>query len=114
MRPEPLIMYTIVRTDLPKNQQTVQTGHAIAELAFNAGKHGNLAFERWVKDDRTLIVLRARDEDDLKAQRDRINAAGLEHFVFHEPDRGNEATALAIHPGTASELDGYFGSMQLA
>lgn len=114
MQPEPLRMYTIVRTDLPKNQQTVQTGHAIAELAFNAGKNGNTTFEKWIKNDRTLIVLRARDEQDLKAQRDRIRAAGLEHFMFHEPDRGNEATALAIRPGTAKELDEHFSSMQLA
>lgn len=114
MSPQPLRAYAVVRGDLPKNQQTVQIAHAVAELSFNAGKRKDEKFEKWVKEDRTLIVLRARDECDLKAQHDRIEAAGIVHYMFHEPDRNGEATALAIYPGTALEMDSYFEMMQLA
>lgn len=109
-----LRLYTIVRADLSKGQQTVQIAHAISELAFNAGRRRDKKFEKWVKEDRTIIVLKAVDEGDLQAQHDRVEAAGLVHTLFHEPDRNDEATALAIYPGTIDEMAPHFGAMQLA
>jgi peptidyl-tRNA hydrolase len=110
----PLKAYVIVRKDLSRSQQTVQVGHALAELAFNAGRRKDKNYERWVKEDKTLIVVRARDEDDLEAQHNRIESAGIIHSMFYEPDRGGEATALAVYPGTSEELDPHFNSMSLA
>jgi peptidyl-tRNA hydrolase len=110
----PLRLYVIVRSDLSKSQQMVQAAHAVAELTFEAARRRDKKFEKWVKEDKTMVVLRAMDEGDLQAQHDRIEAAGLIHVMFHEPDRGGEATALAIYPGTADEMAEHFGVMQLA
>lgn len=106
--------YVIVRGDIPKIQQGVQAGHAIAELSFQAGRRKDKIFEQWVTNDRTLIFLKARDIGDLKAHHDRIESLGLIHHLFHEPDWNNEPTALAIYPGIDVDLEPHLGMMPLA
>ena len=106
--------YVIVRSDLPKIQQGVQAAHAIAELAYAAGKGDCGVYKQWVEQDKTLILLKARDVGDLNAQRDRVKSLGLTYHMFHEPDRNNEPTALAIYPGTYAQLEPHFGMMELA
>ncbi len=106
--------YVIVRGDIPKIQQGVQAAHALAELSFQAGRRKDKTFEQWVTQDKTLVLLRARDVGDLQAHHDRIESLGLIHHMFHEPDWNNEPTALAIYPGTTEALEPHFGMMSLA
>lgn len=103
----------IVRKDLSRSQQTVQAGHALAELAFNAGSRQDAKFKDWVKNHKTLVVLGARDLKHLEDIHAYVENRFI-HQMFHEPDIGGEATALAIFPGTSAELDPHFASMQLA
>lgn len=103
----------VVRKDLSRSQQIVQAGHALAELVYYAASDGHAPMERWVEQDKTLIVLGARDLQHLKDIHGYVKDR-FEHRVFHEPDIGGEPTALAIYPGTAADLDPHFASMQLA
>lgn len=78
----------LVRKDLPKSQQAVQGGHAVAEFLLR----GPSIF--W--DNGTLIYLGVRNEHELQSWGGKLGGRG--HFVvaFREPDRNNELTALAV------------------
>lgn len=45
-----------------------------------------------------------RDLSDLLRWEQKLRDAQLKYEVFEEPDRGEEATAIAIHPAAASYL----------
>jgi hypothetical protein len=76
-----------VRKDLPKSQQAVQAGHAVAEYLLRG------PFSFWGNG--TLVYLGVHNEKDLKRWADLIDSAGYEVVSFFEPDRGNEMTAFA-------------------
>lgn len=103
----------IVREDLSRSQQIVQAGHALAELVYHAASDGHSTMEQWVEEDKTLIVLGAKDLQHLEDIHGYVKDR-FEFRAFHEPDRGGEMTALAIYPGTAGDLDPHFASMRLA
>lgn len=103
----------VVRKDLSRSQQTVQAGHALAELAFNAGSRKDEKFKEWVKNHKTLIILGAKDAKHLEDIHSFVEERFI-HHMFYEPDMNGEPTALAIYPGTAADLDPHFASMKLA
>jgi len=45
-----------------------------------------------------LVLCRVTSERDLLAAADRLERAGVRFALFREPDRNNEATALATEP----------------
>jgi hypothetical protein len=45
-----------------------------------------------------LVICRVASERDLLAAADRLERAGVRFALFREPDRDNEATALATEP----------------
>lgn len=77
-------MYVLVRKDLSKSQQAVQSGHAIASYLINNPK------TKW--NNGTLVYLQVHNEEELLRWVDKINS---DIALFREPDIGNEATALA-------------------
>lgn len=81
-------LYVLVRKDLPKSQQAVQGGHAVAEYLLR----GPSTF--W--NNGTLVYLGVRDEHDLKAWGGKLDGCGHNVVAFKEPDRNNELTALAV------------------
>lgn len=76
----------IVRTDLPAEQQTVQSIHA----AFEAGR---FAGERNLN----LVVCAVPDEATLQRYAARLRDAELHFILFHEPDLAD------AFPGAAEE-----------
>jgi len=46
----------------------------------------------------SVVVCQAPNEDALRREAIRLEARGIRVTVFTEPDRGNEATALATEP----------------
>ena len=82
-------LYIVTRRDLPKGVQLAQTGHAVSAFAV---AHPEL-HARWHKEGNNLICLAAKDEAELKAQLE-LGAAATAHF--HEPDLGNQLTAIAL------------------
>ena len=80
-------LYVITRKDLPKSQQAVQAGHALAEFL--------LTEDRGEWDNGTLVYLGVRNEIELNCTMHDLNYCGVRHALFREPDIGNQLTAIA-------------------
>jgi hypothetical protein len=72
-------IYTFVREDISPEQKIVQLGHACHEA-------GKLLPASEFKEPSTMILLSARDEYDLELISHRIDRAGIDHYMFWEPD----------------------------
>ncbi len=88
-------MYVLVRTDLPLAQQIVQAAHA----AHEAGIH----FGDKLVHPSSLVLIGVGSEAELRAEYDRLIAAGIPLTLFIEPDMGDAATALASGPLTGGD-----------
>lgn len=84
----------IVRTDLEPGPQAAQAVHAA--LAWQA-EHPELA-SAWGKSSNTVAIL-AAPRAVLEELRGAAGKLGIPSSAFHEPDMGNELTALALGPG---------------
>lgn len=80
-------LYVLVRTNMPKNYQAVQAGHAVAEFTLQYP-------ELW--QNQTLIYLRVKDENELQDWADRLHEDYIIRTPFYEPDLNDEITALAV------------------
>lgn len=78
-------LYAVARADLDVGLRTAQVGHALIHWVL---KHG--------RPPESLVVLAARDLDELHRIHDRLSACRA--YAFHEPDRDDEMTALAVGP----------------
>lgn len=72
-------IYTFIREDISPEQKIVQVGHACHEA-------GKLLSASEFKEASTMILLSAKDEKDLKMISRKIDCAGIEHYMFYEPD----------------------------
>jgi hypothetical protein len=72
-------IYTFIREDISPEQKIVQLGHACHEA-------GKLLPANEFKEPSTMILLSARDEDDLRMISRKIDCAGIDHHMFFEPD----------------------------
>jgi peptidyl-tRNA hydrolase len=79
-------LYILVRGDLSKSQQAVQACHATAEFMLN--------YNIW--ENETIVLLKVRDLKDLHGWKSRIVGMGIGYSEFHEPDIGDESTAIAV------------------
>ena len=83
-------IYVFIRKDLPLPQQVVQSSHACIEAAKsfldNELEHPH------------LVVLGVKGEQQLYNSAQKLDKAGVRYRVFIEPDRNNEATAIATEP----------------
>lgn len=83
-------IYILVRKDLPFPQIVVQSAHACIEAT------------RSFLDSQTehphLVVLAVQDEQQLQRCADKLGDVGIKFRLFIEPDRNDEATALATEP----------------
>ena len=81
-------IYVLVRTDLSPEQIVVQTSHAVLELSRT--KPVDTA------DHPSIIVCGIKSEEKLRRLNDEFSQ--FKPVAFHEPDRDNEMTAVAIGP----------------
>jgi hypothetical protein len=84
-----------VRCDLPAAQIVVQAAHAAIEAARS-----------FLSSDQPhphLVLCRVASERTLLAAADRLERAHIRFALFREPDRNNEATALATEPLCAEQ-----------
>jgi len=98
-------LYVLVRSDISKSQQAVQSCHAVAALMgrelWDTDQCGDEIWPRQVDGWSTLeghiVILKAKNEDMLKSWMDKVDKITLyDCTVFHEPDLNNEMTALAV------------------
>jgi hypothetical protein len=80
----------LVRSDLPATQIAVQAAHA----AIEASRQFLLANSEHPN----LVLCGVGSEVRLLAAADHLFRNGVRHALFREPDRANEATALATEP----------------
>jgi hypothetical protein len=79
-----------VRRDLPAAQIAVQAAHAAIEAART--------FLSPTQPHPHLVLCRVASEHTLLAAADRLERSSIRFALFREPDRNNEATALATEP----------------
>ena len=77
-------LYVLVDETLPLVHQGVQGGHALAQWLLENPQ------QQW--NNRTLVYLKA----DIKREIQKLLYKGIEYTAFHEPDRNNELTAVAL------------------
>jgi hypothetical protein len=87
-----------VRKDLPHGQRVVQASHACIECA-KAFLDSNLEHPH-------LVVIGVNDESKLHKAAIKLDNHGIRYKTFIEPDRNDEATAIATEPiwGEAREI----------
>jgi len=103
-------LYAVSRGDLSPGQQAVQTCHAVADLCVR-NRDGDVA--EWAENHKTMVVLGAKNEVELRALLQDLDSAGLRCQPFYEPDMDNQLTAFAIHPGDWVEAKGRLSRMPL-
>jgi len=81
----------VVRKDLSKPQQVVQSCHAAIESAKAYLTNPQLEHPH-------VIVLGVDNEAQLRHFQLKIMALGIESRAFYEPDIGNQMTAIASRP----------------
>lgn len=94
--------YIVVRKDLSKPQQAVQSGHAILEMARKLEPEGNHP---------SIIICGADDEEHLL----KLYTKYSQEFncrLFKEPNIGNQATAFCVSPIPQSQRH-HFKKLQL-
>lgn len=87
-------LYIITRRDLRPGLQAAQVAHAAFLFAY---EHKPLAAQ-WLKESNFLIILSTENEAELKTLGETAEKANLPVTWFHEPDIGDELTAIAIAP----------------
>lgn len=84
-------MFILVRKDLSQIYRIVQGAHALAQYAL---EHTQL-FNEW--NNHTIVFLDVNGENSLYKWNDKLHYSGKDISVFHEPDIGNQVTAIACY-----------------
>ncbi len=91
-------LYVIVRADLDPGDQLAQAVHAACKFS----REHDALFCAWHDGDNNLVVLCVPTERDLEALLERVHAAALVVSDVHEPDLGDELTAIAVDERVAT------------
>lgn len=90
-------LYVVVRSDLEPGAQLAQSCHALSSFAHQyPALHAT-----WQEGEQNLVVLSIAGETALGELLRSATAAGVRCSPFHEPDFGNELTAVAFDGGVA-------------
>jgi hypothetical protein len=92
-------IYTFIREDLTPAQKIVQIGHA----CYEAGK---LFQDK--EGISSLILLSAKDEEDLMFIAERLEMRGIDFYMFYEPDFGMGNSAICTRPITDKRERSFF------
>lgn len=87
-------LYVVGRRDLGVGFRTVQMGHAAISWVLEHGRPPD-----------NLVWLEAKNLDDLHQLYDRVKSFRM--VGFHEPDIGDELTAIAVGPEGWKKLSSY-------
>lgn len=88
-------LYLVVRADLEPGAQLAQSNHATA--AFAVGHPDE--FRHWATVVQDIAVLAIPNEAALRDLMTLADRKGVPYAGFHEPDFGDELTALALGAG---------------
>ena len=89
-------LFLVTRADLPAGQQAVQAAHAMREFVEHHPEHDRA----WYRESNTLAFLAVPNERALGVLLKKARRRDIPVAAFHEPDRNNEMTAIALdHAG---------------
>lgn len=98
-------MYGLVPYNLSPIQQGIQFGHAVVEYQQNVKGLSNLEkiYDKWAKQDKTFIILNGGTTNNTQDKLGTLNQHlrmltdnGVATAVFHEPDLGDQLTAVVF------------------
>lgn len=92
-------LYVIVRNDISAGLQLSQSCHAAIQFQY---EHQEISIE-WHTNSNYIVILAAKDEQDLLRLLEKSRKLGLKSSVFVEPDFGNEVTAIAFEPSELTQ-----------
>lgn len=81
--------YIFIRKDLSLEQQLVQSNHASLEAGFSFQKPEKTS---------SIVLIGAKDKEELYEIGDRLSRHGIKHCMFHEPDFDMGHSAIATEP----------------
>lgn len=99
-------IYTFIREDLSPAQKIIQLGHACHEAGKMVGKAE-------YPTPSSLVLLSAKDEDDLIMISRKIDRAGIDHHMFFEPDNGMGYSGICTRPITSDRERSFFRKWDL-
>lgn len=99
-------IYTFIREDISIAQKIVQLGHACHEA-------GKLLTHADHKSTSSLVLLSAKDGDELLAIAEKISAAGIDFSIFYEPDNNMGHSAICTRPVVCSKERSFFKKWKL-
>lgn len=100
-------MYGLVPYNLSPIQQGIQFGHAVVEYSLNhysyTEQKGSNPYSQWAHYNKTFIILNGGTTNDniinpgtLNIAQAELHAMGVELATFHEPDLGDQLTAVVF------------------
>jgi Peptidyl-tRNA hydrolase PTH2 len=95
-------LYLVTRADLEDGQQAVQAAHSLREFV---ALHPEID-QAWYKQSNTLAFLVVADEPALGVLLQKAANRNIPVAPFHEPDRNNEMTAIALGPAARNLCSG--------
>ena len=95
-------MYGLVPYNISPIQQGIQFGHAVVEYSIN--RYGTYDdYQQWAKEDKTFIILNGGTTNDNEERLGSLNKSVrrledicIPHATFHEPDLGDQLTAVVF------------------
>ncbi len=93
-------LFVVVRSDLNPGLQLAQSGHAI--VAFQSSYSAK--FDEWKKNSNNLVVLGAKNKEELAELAYDLTCKGVKVAMFREPDLGDELTSIAVEPEGQKDL----------
>lgn len=91
-------VYVIVRNDLSPAQRAVQSSHAVIEATRNFNMTGAHP---------SVIICEVKSEQKLNQISEELSQKGIRFSSFHEPDIGNQMTAIASEPLKLERRDAF-------
>lgn len=88
-------LYLAVRGDLPPGLAAAQAVHAAIQFST---QHPSIT-GTWLRDSQYVVIVSVPDEVGLIGLASRALDAGIQVSTWHEPDLGDQTTAVALEPG---------------
>lgn len=92
-------IYAFIREDLSPEQKCVQLAHASYEAGKRFGENDGIS---------SLVLLPARDREDLLDISMKLESKGIDFYMFFEPDDSMGESAICTKPITDKSVRNFF------